>query len=116
MWIKQRLRLSPTMYNSLRRFANFKADMYNVYIKARKDIVQTRTKLPFIAINDAIFSVLESWPPEWHAPNMEEKDRTTAQKQKDATKLRITQLAQQKHNKQAAVEVRVVHDATRVVA
>ena len=37
MWINKRLRLSPTVYNSLRSFADFKADMHNVYIKAHKD-------------------------------------------------------------------------------
>lgn len=86
MWINRRPRLSPTVYNSLWSFANFKVDMHNVYIKACKDLTQTWTKLPFIAIDDTIFSVLESWPPEWRAPDLVEKDKTTTQKQKVASK------------------------------
>lgn len=40
MWINRRPLLSPIVYNSLRRFADFKADMHNVYIKARNDPAQ----------------------------------------------------------------------------
>lgn len=60
MWINRRPCLSPTLYNSLRSFANFKADMHNVHIKAHKDPMQNWTKLPFITIDDAILSLLES--------------------------------------------------------
>ena len=55
MWINRQFHLSPIVHNSLQRFGDFKADMNNVYIKARKDLVQQWTKLPFIAINDVIF-------------------------------------------------------------
>lgn len=65
MWINRRPLLCPTMYNSLRSFADFKVDMHNVYIKACKDLTQNWTKLPFIPIDDAIFSVLNPWPPKW---------------------------------------------------
>jgi len=54
--------------------------MHNVYIKARKDLTQNRTKLPFIAIDDAIFSMLESWPREWHTLDLVERERTIVQK------------------------------------
>lgn len=40
MWINKRSHLSPTVYNSLRSFADFEADMKNVYIKVRKDPAQ----------------------------------------------------------------------------
>lgn len=40
MWINRRPRLSPTMYNSLQSFADFKSDMHNIFIKARKDLVK----------------------------------------------------------------------------
>ena len=46
------------------------------------------------AIDDAIFFVLDSWPLEWHTLDLAERDRTIAQKQKGATKLRVTKLAQ----------------------
>jgi len=91
-------------------------DMHSVYIKARKDLVQQWTKLPFIAINDAIFSVLESWPPKWHAPDLVEMDKATTQKQKDATKLHVTMLVGKRHNEKVATEVRVVCEAARATA
>jgi len=72
MWINQRPRLSPTMHNSLQSFADFKANMHNIYIKARKDPVKQWTKLPFVATDDAIFTVLETWPPKLHALDLVE--------------------------------------------
>ena len=86
--------------------------MHNVYIKAWKDPKQNWTKLPFIVIDDAIFVVLDSWPPEWCAPNLLLHDETAIQKHKDATKL----LAQQKHNKQFTKEVRASHEVVKAAA
>lgn len=37
MWINHKLQLSPTVYNSLQSFSEFKADMHNIYIRVRKD-------------------------------------------------------------------------------
>jgi len=78
MWINRRLHLSPTMYNITRSFADFKAYMHNLYIKVGKDPRQTWTKLSFITIDDAIFSILESWPTEWCILDVVEKDRIIA--------------------------------------
>lgn len=80
MCINRRPWLSPTFYNSLWRFVDFKADMHNVYIKAGKDPAQNGTKVPFIAIDDAIFSMLESCPLEWHTLDLVEQDKIMAQK------------------------------------
>ena len=63
MWTHKQSCLSPMVYDNLQSFADFKADMHNVYIKVRKDPEQNWTKLPFIAIDDANFVVLDSWPP-----------------------------------------------------
>ena len=49
------------------------------------------TKLPFIATDDVIFTVLETWPPEWHTPDLVELEKTTTQKRKDDTMLCVTQ-------------------------
>ena len=64
MWINRRSCLSPTVHNDLQSFADFKVDMQNIYIRARKDLTQQWTKLPFIATDDMIYTVLETWPPE----------------------------------------------------
>jgi len=78
MWINQTPRLSPTVYNSLQSFAESKANMHNIYIKAQKDPTKQWAKLPFAATDDAIFTVLEAWPPEWHAPDHAELERVAA--------------------------------------
>ena len=80
MWINRQPHLTPIVHNSLWSFVDFKVDMHNIYIRARKDSAQQWTKLPFITTDDAIFIVLESWPPMWCNPDLVEMDRTRAQK------------------------------------
>ena len=58
--------------------------------------------------------MLSSWPPERRTPDLAELDRTKAQKQKDATKLRVTKLAEKRYNEKVVAEVRVVCEAARV--
>lgn len=90
--------------------------MHNIYIKARKDPAKQWTKLPFVAIDDTIFTVLEIWPPEWHAPDLEELEKMETQKKKDDAKLCITQLAEKRCKEIAAVEVRASQEATQKAA
>jgi len=47
-------------------------------------------KLPFVATDNAIFIVLETWPPKWRTPDFAELEKVAAQKNKDDAKLRIT--------------------------
>lgn len=75
MWINRRPWLSPTVYNILQSFTKFKVDMHNIYIRARKDPMKQWTKLPFVAIGDAIFTILKTWPPEWHALDLAELEK-----------------------------------------
>jgi len=63
--------------------------MHNIYIRARKQWM----KLPFVATDDMIFTVLETWPLEWCALDMEELEKAIARKKKDDAKLCVTQLA-----------------------
>jgi len=83
MWINQKSCLSPMVYNSLRSFYDFKADMHNIYIRAQKDPTKQWTKLPFVATDDTIFTVLETWPLEWCTPDLAELEKAAAQKKKD---------------------------------
>lgn len=71
-WINYRPWLSPILYNRLHNATEFKADMHNLYIQARKDPNQTWVKLSFIAMEDAIFEVMVASPPKWHTPNLAE--------------------------------------------
>ena len=68
MGINRKLRLSPTAYNSLQSFAEFKVDFHHVFIRVWKDATKTWHDLPYLVTNDLIFTVLESWLPEWHTP------------------------------------------------
>jgi len=68
--------------------------MHNVYIRAHRDPEQKWTTLPFIAIDDVVFSVIDTWPPEWRTPYVVVRDETKMQKQKVVAK----RLAQQKRN------------------
>lgn len=89
MGINRKPRLSPTIYNSLQSFAEFKENFHHVYIRARKDPMNTWHELLYLATNDFIFSVLESWPPKWHAlaSSVVEAEKSTMLKRKDGTKL-----------------------------
>lgn len=113
MWINRRPHMSPMVHNSLQSFANFKVDMHNIYIRAQKNPAKQWTKLPFVATNDAIFIVLETWPPEWCAPDLAELEKVTAQKMKDDAKMCITQLAERRWNEKAAAKLRAVREATQ---
>lgn len=110
--IKRRSCLSPTVHNSLHIFSDFKADMHNIYIRARKDLAKQWMKLLFLATNDAIFTVLETWPPEWCAQNLGELEKAAAQKKKDDAKLCVTQLEEKRQNEKAVAEVRALRLTT----
>jgi len=68
MTINRKPWLSPMVYNNLQIFVGFKADFDHVFIRARKYPMKTWHEIPYLATNDVIFIVLESWPPKWHAP------------------------------------------------
>lgn len=78
--------------------------MHNIHVRARKDPTKEWTKLPFIAIDDAIFTVLEKWPLEWRALDLEGMERVATQQRKKDTKLHIVQLAEKRCQEKAAVE------------
>lgn len=67
MGINRKSWLLPTIYNNLQSFAEFKANLHNIYIRACKDLAKKWSELSFVAIDDVIFDVLETWPPEWRA-------------------------------------------------
>lgn len=70
--------------------AEFKADMHNLYIRARKDPTQAWVKLLFIAMDDAIFEAIAAWPPEWCTPDLAELEKIAAQQWKKELNLCIT--------------------------
>ena len=68
---------------NLQQFAEFKVDMHNIFIRACKDSTKQWMKLPFVATDDAIFTVLEVWP------LVVEIESLVAQKKKDDAELCI---------------------------
>ena len=78
----------------------FKADMHNLYIRAPKGPAQKWVKLLFIATDDAIFVIMESWPSEWRAPDLAAMEKIATQQQKKDTKLHIAQLAERRRQEQ----------------
>lgn len=70
MGIDHKPRLSTIVYNSLQSFVEFKEDMHKIYIRAHKYLTKQLKTLPFVAIDDVIFNVLEEWTLEWHFPKI----------------------------------------------
>lgn len=58
-WINQQPCLSTKVYDSVKSVTEFKVDMHHVYIQVRKDLEQKRTTLPFIAIDEATYAVMD---------------------------------------------------------
>lgn len=46
----------------MKHISEFKVGMHHVYIRARKDLAQAWTSLRFIAINDIIDEIMDTWP------------------------------------------------------
>lgn len=74
------------------------------------------TKRPFIATDNMIFIVLETWPPEWRVVGLAELEKVVAQKKKDDAKLRITQLSGRRRNEKVVAKVRAVCEAAHEAA
>jgi len=56
----------------------FKVNIHKIYIKVQKDPTEQWIKLPFVAIDDVIFNILEAWLLEWHAPEIAEIKKSVA--------------------------------------
>lgn len=110
VWTTKWPRLSTAVYNSVKGFVEFKADMHHVYIRAWKDLEKKWTTLPFIVIDDTVFVVHDMWPHEWHALDLVARDEMEIQIQKAILK----SLVQQKRNEQLAEEVRASREVAKV--
>lgn len=55
--------LSPTFYNSLQGFMEFKSDLHHIYIRAYKEPIVKWNELPYLTTDDIIFNVFEVWLP-----------------------------------------------------
>ena len=113
MWINRRPGLSPTVYTTLQSFVGLKADMHNIYVRERKDLGKQWVKLPFVATDDIIFNVIDTWPPECCAPDIAEIENLVVQRKKDEAKLRIAQLDEKRRKEAVTAKVRALWDAAQ---
>lgn len=65
MAINRKPQLLPTVFVNLKGYVEFKADFHHVAIRVRKDPAQKWYDLPYLAIVDAIDTILDRWPVEW---------------------------------------------------
>lgn len=114
MGINCKPRLLPIVYKSLQSFTEFKGDIHRIYIRACKDLTKQWRKLAFLAIDDVIFNILETWSLEWGAPNIIETEKSVAQTKKDEAKLRIAQLTEKRRKDTVAAKVWVAQGTVQI--
>lgn len=93
-WINAQPCLSNEIYESMKNIAEFKADMHCIYIRACKDPTRAWTSLPFVASDDVVDAVVDTWPPKWRGPEVVEHNEAAIWKLKEEVKC----AAQQKQN------------------
>lgn len=91
MAINHKPRLSPIVYTNLQGYAEFKANFNHVSIRAWKEPVQKWYDFPCVEIDDAIDTVLDQWPVEWHATTKMEVGgrKSIAQRKNEEAKLKM---------------------------
>lgn len=60
MTINQKPHLSPTLFDQLAEYVEFKVDFHHIYIKAWKDPQQKWFDLPYLATYDAIKETIKN--------------------------------------------------------
>lgn len=86
LWINKEPHLSATVYDSIKNFADIKEDMHNVYLRAWRDLDYKWTTLSFISVDEVVFAVVNTWPPEWRTPNVVVHNEVGIRKQKVVAK------------------------------
>ena len=86
--INQKPQLSPTIFEQLSRYVEFKADFHNVYIWGRKDPKKKWFDLPYLATDNAIEEVIKRWLADYHSPSdlIVGTRKSMEKKKKDTTK------------------------------
>jgi len=89
--IKRKPQLSPTVFELLFRYVEFKADFHHVYILALKDLDQKWYDIPYLVTDGAIVEVLKCWPAYWNTPSnlATGTSKSTEKHKKEATQLKV---------------------------
>jgi len=72
MVVNQHPRLSPSLYDQYHNIAEFKAEFHRVYVKARKDLMETWNALPYLVTEDVLLETIQHWSVEWMTPTIED--------------------------------------------
>lgn len=91
MAINRKLRLTPTNFEKLQEYMEFKANFHHISIWVRKDFEKKWHGLPYLAIDDAIVAVLDRWPTDW-CNDMDlttRSSKTAMQRKKEEAKLKM---------------------------
>jgi len=74
------------------------------------------SELPFIATDDVIFDVLETWPPELRALGIVAMEKSVAQRKEEEAKLCMAQLAEKRRQEAAEIQAQEAQDAMQAEA
>ena len=113
MGINRKPWLSPTIYNILESFTEFKAEFHHIYLRVCKDPAKKWNELPYMATDDVIFDVLETWLPEWCAPDISTMEMSVKQKKKEEAKLCMAQLAEKRRKEAVVAKAQEARDAAQ---
>ena len=91
------------VYTNMQSYVDINVDFHRISIRAGKDPTKKWYDLSYLATDDVIFNVLETWPSKWHAPDITEIEKLAAQRKKEEAKLRIAKLTE-KRRKEVATE------------
>lgn len=72
MVVNQYPRLSPILYEQYCNIATFKVDFHRVYIKARKDPMETQHPLPYSVTEYDLLAVIQQWSVKWMTPTIDD--------------------------------------------
>lgn len=114
MAISRKPWLSPTNFDKLQEYVEFKADFHHVSIPTRKDPKQKWHDLPYLATDDTTIAVLDRWPVDWHTTTdlIAGSSKFITQRKKEEAKLRMEQLATKKR-KETEDKAKAEHAAVK---
>jgi len=110
-WINELPCMSNGIYESMKHITEFKEDMHHIYIRTRKNLARAWTSLQFIAIDDIVDGVMDTWPPAWRRLEAVECNEAVIRWQEEEA----NHAAQQKRNEQLTAKVQESQEAALVV-
>lgn len=111
--ISKRPTLSPTLFEQLEAYVEFKVDFHNVSICARWDLKKVWYMFPYLVNEAVVQEIMGKWPWEW--PHLIDLIAGTRKGEESSfTQMRATQ--KQKESEQAATRWKVAHQKKEVAA